>query len=118
MLGDKVARAIVFPAPVLHTVMHASAALSGTLGSGFYYFHGSSVEFNPLTDRVVRGHEGRFSRGPLPVFSAGGPCEYLWHGQECPLFDVVHPAFALPTTASSTPSYCPDGCFWRGCRGV
>ena len=48
------------------------------------------------------GHEGRFSRNPLPVFSAGGPCEQFWHRQEYPLFDVVHPAFALPTTASST----------------
>ena len=49
-----------------------------------------------------RGHEGRFSRDPLPVFSAGGPCEQLWHGQGCPLFDVVYPAFPLPTTASPT----------------
>ena len=24
----------------------------------------------------------------------------LWHGQGCPLFDVVHPAFPLPATAS------------------
>ena len=23
-----------------------------------------------------------------------------WHGQGCPLFDVVHPAFPVPTTAS------------------
>ena len=37
-----------------------------------------------------------------PVFSAGGPCEQFWHGQGCPLFDVVHPAFPLPTTASPT----------------
>ena len=35
-------------------------------------------------------------------FSAGGPCEQFWLGQGCPLFDVVHPAFPLPTTASST----------------
>ena len=48
------------------------------------------------------GHEGRFNRGPVPVFSAGGPCEQFWHGQGCPLFDVVHPVFPLPTTASST----------------
>ena len=46
------------------------------------------------------GHEGRFSRDPLPVFSAGGPCEQFKHGQVCPLFDVVHPAFLLLTTAS------------------
>ena len=25
----------------------------------------------------------------------------MWHGQGCPLFDVVFPAFPLPTTASS-----------------
>ena len=31
-------------------------------------------------------------------FSAGGPFEQFWHGQGCPLFDVVHPAFPLPTT--------------------
>ena len=36
----------------------------------------------------------------LLVFSAGGPCEQFWHGQGCPLFDVVHPAFSLSTTAS------------------
>ena len=49
-----------------------------------------------------RGLEGRFSRDPLPVFSADGPCEQFWRGQGCPLFDVVHPAFTLPTTASPT----------------
>ena len=48
------------------------------------------------------GHEGRFNRGPVPVFSAGGPCEQFWHGQGCPLFDVVHPVFPRPTTASPT----------------
>ena len=42
------------------------------------------------------GHEGRFNRDPLPVFSAGGHCEPFWHV----LFDVVHPAFSLPTMAS------------------
>ena len=35
-------------------------------------------------------------------FFAGGRCEQLWHGQGCPLFDAVHPAFSLPTTASPT----------------
>ena len=47
-------------------------------------------------------HEGRFSKDPLPHFSAGGPGEQFWHGQGCPLLDVVHPAFLLPTTLSST----------------
>ena len=44
--------------------------------------------------------EGLCSRGPLPVFSAGSPGQHFWHGQRCPLFDVVHLAFPLPTTAS------------------
>ena len=48
------------------------------------------------------GHEGRFRRDPIPVFSAGGPCEQLWHGQEWRIFYVVHLAFPLPTTASPT----------------
>ena len=26
----------------------------------------------------------------------------FWHGQGCPVFDVVHPTFPLPTTASPT----------------
>ena len=47
-------------------------------------------------------HEGRFNRDSLPVFSAGGPCEQFWHRLGCPLFDVVHPAFPLPTTVWST----------------
>ena len=48
------------------------------------------------------GHDRRFSRDPLPVFSAGGHCEQLWHGKEWPLFDVVCPALPLPTTSSPT----------------
>ena len=50
-------------------------------------------------------HDGRFGRDPLPVFSAGGPCEQFRHGQGCSLFVVVHPAFPLPTTASPTLQY-------------
>ena len=47
-------------------------------------------------------HEGWFSKDPLPVFPAGGHFEWFWHGQGCPLFDIVHPTFPLPSTASST----------------
>ena len=36
------------------------------------------------------------------MFSAGGPCEQFRDGQGCPLFDDVHPAFPLPTTAPPT----------------
>ena len=39
---------------------------------------------------------------PLPVFSAEGHREKFWHGQGCPLFDVVHPAFSVPTMAPLT----------------
>ena len=36
----------------------------------------------------------------------------------CPPFDVVHPTFPLPTTASPPPPpRCPGGWFWRGGRG-
>ena len=69
----------------------------------------SSVEFSPLTDWVV-AHEERFSRDRLPVFSAGGPHEQSRHGLGCPLFDVVHPAIPLRTTAPQTPQGAPkDG---------
>ena len=34
--------------------------------------------------------------------SAGGHSDQFWHGQGCPLFDVVHSAFPLPPTASSS----------------
>ena len=48
------------------------------------------------------GHEGHLSSNPFPVFSVGGPCEQLWHGQGCPLFDAVHPEVPLPTMALPT----------------
>ena len=55
-----------------------------------------------LSGKGGGGHERQFSRDPLPVFSAGGPCEHFWHGQGCPHFDVIHPAFPLLTTALPT----------------
>ena len=35
-------------------------------------------------------------------FLQGALVSSFWHGQGCPLFDVVHPAFPLPTTALPT----------------
>ena len=35
-------------------------------------------------------------------FSKRGPCQQFWRGQGRPLFDVVQPAFSLPTMASPT----------------
>ena len=51
-----------------------------------------SVQFSPLTDWVVGRlrNEERLSKDPLPVLSAGGPCEQFWHGPGCPLFDIDH----------------------------
>ena len=68
----------------------------------------SSIQFSPMTDQVGfgfffwGGHKRLFIRDPLPVLSAGGPCERLWHGKGCPLYDVVHPAFPLLTMVSPT----------------
>ena len=79
------------------------------LNGAFFYPNESNCYPNgPQFSSVPRplgssgGHERRFSRDPLPFFSAGGPCEQFWHGQGCPLFDVVHPAFSLSTMASPT----------------
>ena len=65
--------------------------------------HTCSVQFSlfsPLTQWVFGGHKGRFCRDPLPAFSVGGPWQQFWHGQGCPLFGVVHPAFPLLTMRS------------------
>ena len=51
---------------------------------------------------MSKGHEERFGREPVPVFSAEGHREQFWHGQGCTLFDVVHPAFPTLATALST----------------
>ena len=56
--------------------------------------------FSPLTDNSLGGHEGRYSRNPFPILPARGHCEQFWSGHGCPLFNVVPPAFPLPTTAS------------------
>ena len=34
-------------------------------------------------------------------------CEQFWHGQGCPVFDSVRPAFPLPVTSQSI-SACPS----------
>ena len=82
--------------------MLQSCTRQATYGCGDSPGKFSSVQFSPLTLCRRGGHEERFSRDPLPVFSAGGPCEQFWHGQGGPLFDAIHPAFPLPTTVSPT----------------
>ena len=53
-------------------------------------------------DRLGRRgeYEGRFSRDPLPVFSVEKPSSVVPARQGCPLFDLVCPAFLLPTATS------------------
>ena len=66
--------------------------------------HCNIVQFSsvPRPTGSSVGQEGRFTRNPLPVFFARDPREQFRHRQGCPLFDVVHQAFPLPTTASPT----------------
>ena len=48
------------------------------------------------------GHDEWVSRNPFLVLCVEGHRENFRHVQGRPLFDVVHPAFPLPTTALST----------------
>ena len=65
-----------------------------------------SVQFTSVQSFERLGHRGDMrddSAGILfQSFSAGGHREQFWLGQGCLLFDVVHPAFSQPTTASPT----------------
>ena len=79
-----------------------------SVGDQFLYHFSSD---SPLTAWVVGGHEGLFSIDSLPIHSVGGHCEQLRRGQECPLFEVVHPGFPLPTRASfALKGTLKDGC--------
>ena len=82
-------------------------------------FTGLIISSVPWLIGSLGERKGQFSWGPLPVFSAGGPCEQLWHGQGgmstpwcCPssIFSADH--------GIAHPPRCPGGCFWRGCRGM
>ena len=75
----------------------------------------SSVQ--PLDQLGHRGDMTDNAADSLSVFNAGGHCKQFWRGHECVLFDVVHPAFPLPTIVAHPPE-CPEGWFWRGCCGV
>ena len=86
-------------------VVHGSGGLivqlvkaDGIVSCGF-----RSVKINLVTDWVVWGTRGTTQQRSSSIFfSAGDPCEQFWHGHGCPLFDVVHPAFLLLITTSST----------------
>ena len=72
----------------LPTANYSTFTISAFLLRSASFFH-----------RALKAKVTPVSRDPLPVFSAGGPCEQFWHRQECPLFDPVH----RPNTASTTP---------------
>ena len=66
----------------------------------------SSVQFSLLTDWVVGGERGggtweTVQQRPFSsLFRWRSSREKFWHEQGCPLLDVAHPAFPMPTTAS------------------
>ena len=66
----------------------------------------SSVQFSTVLRPIGswgRGGGGmRDDSAEALLQSQGGPCEQFWHGQGCPLMDVVHPAFPLSTMAPPT----------------
>ena len=65
------------------------------------------VKDSPFKARIVM-HATSFCRRLL---STRGCCQQFWHGQGCPLFDVVRPAIPLPTTYGvAHPPRSPEGC--------
>ena len=61
-----------------------------------------AVQFCSLTDWVVWGTWRTIRQTSSSSLFFRRHCEQFWHVQGCSLFDVVHPAFPLPITASST----------------
>ena len=71
----------------------------------FFFSFFTSVQFISVSWLIGSsvGRDRQFSRDSLPACcTAGGHCEQFWHGQGCPIFDFVPPAFPLPTIALPT----------------
>ena len=62
-------------------------------------------------------HDRRFCRDPLSVFPAGGHREQFWRGQGCSLFGFCPSSISSADHGVAHPPRCPEGWFWRGCRG-
>ena len=60
----------------------------------------SSVQYNPWSDWVIRGHDRWFSTDFLPVFLAGGHCQPFWHGERCPVHTLQTETNTDITTAA------------------
>ena len=66
-----------------------------------------SLDSGQSPDRMGRWGDMRDDSAELffqffVVFFAGGHREQFWHEQGFPLFEIVHLAFPMPTTASPT----------------
>ena len=59
----------------------------------------SSVQFKPLTDWVVRGDMREVQQKPSSSFLQEAIVSSYGTGRDLSLFDVVHPAVPLSTTA-------------------
>ena len=55
------------------------------------------------------GHDRRFSRDFLPLFSAGGCCEQFWHGQKCPLLCCSSSISSADHSVTHLPKSTKDG---------
>ena len=101
-----------------------SAFLSASTPDSFYFQFSSvqfgSIQFIPLTDRIGSsgGREGRFSRNPLPVFSAGGPCGQFWLGQGCPYLRCCPSSISSADHDDANAPRRLEGRFWRDRSGV
>ena len=79
----------------------------------------SSVLFSsvPWTIGSSGGHEGWFSRDPLPVISAGGPWAVLAWADMSTLWCCPSSISSADDGVVHLPE-CPEGWLWGGCRAV
>ena len=61
-----------------------------------------SVQLSLLIDWVIGGTRGTIQQRPSSSLFCRKSLWAFWHGQICPLFRDVHPAFPLPTMVSPT----------------
>ena len=67
-----------------------------------FYYQKTQFSSDECLDRLGHRRDTRNDSREIlfQSVSGRGHCERFWHGQGCPLFDVVHLAFPLPTTTS------------------
>ena len=78
---------LIEPTRLMHSIISNVGAANavwcqqntGFKTSPWKSFFSDSVQFSPLMTGSSGTHKGQFSRDPLQVFSAEGPCERFWH---------------------------------------